>query len=460
MPSPSAQRSEATAGPPLPAVAASAASTRRRVVFVTRRYGGEVGATSVRLQAYTRAVRQLGFEVSVLTRFPFPEARLAANRDDRRRWMQVDTIDDCPVRRLRMPAEERLERGLDRLLRRIARATGTPRILGMEAIDFLFACAALPWLLARRPDAIVVEQGPVWLALPLRVCTRAGSALVLQISDIKSTAMASGQYGLVPADRVALNASLEARAWRAATRVVTVTGRMRDIIVSRGRVPGHAVELIPNGVEIDRVRPAPAAERERSKRALGLDGRFVALYAGALGAAHDVETLVRAAALLREDPRGRDISVLIVGEGPRRSPLSRLITDLGIATVHLHRGVPPEALDPFLAAADLGVSTERRGPSTTLRAKLFLYMGAGLPVLATDDGGEVRALMRRAGAGLLADAEDPAALAAAIIRLRHDPDLAGRCADSGRRYAEAHHDRRLLARRFARVVAAAATARA
>jgi hypothetical protein len=104
----------------------------------------------------------------------------------------------------------------------------------------------------------------------------------------------------------------------------------------------------------------------------------------------------RAAALLREDPRGRDISVLIVGEGPRRSTLSRLITDLGIANVHLHRGVPPEALDPFLAAADLGVSTERRGPSTTLRAKLFLYMGAGLPVLATDDGGEVRSTLYEA----------------------------------------------------------------
>lgn len=451
MSSPAAQ----TADDPAPA----ADAPRRRVVFVSRRYGGEVGATTVRLQAYTRAVRRLGFDVEVVTRFPFAAARLAADEPRRRGWLCVETLDGCRVRRLRLPGEDRLEQGLDRVLRAIAGATGAPRILGMEAIDLLFACAILPWLLARRPDAIVVEQGPAWLALPLRLAARAGSALVLQISDVKSTAMARGLYGAVPADRIALASRLEARVWRSAARLVTVSGRQRDIIAARARIPPHAVALIPNGVEVDRIAPVDAAQRARAKQALGLSGRYVVLYAGLLGPAHDLETLVRAAALLGRDPAGGDVAVLIVGEGPRRRALRRLTDELGATNVRLLPGVAPAALAPFLAAADAGVSIERRGLADTVRAKLYLYMGAGLPILASDDGGEVREILQRAAAGVLVEPEDPAALAAAILRLRRSAAAAARFGENGRHYALAHHDRRVLADRFAGVVAEAVATR-
>ncbi len=42
-----------------------------RVVLLTRRFGGEVGATTSRLRAYVSALGEEGAEVTVLTRFPF-----------------------------------------------------------------------------------------------------------------------------------------------------------------------------------------------------------------------------------------------------------------------------------------------------------------------------------------------------------------------------------------------------
>ena len=302
---------------------------RRRAVFVTRRYGGEVSATSVRLQAYTQAVRARGFDVTVVTRFPFAASRIGPDERGRWRWVLFETVNGCRVWRLRFPAEGRLESGLDLLLSGIARTTATARILGMEAIDFLFACLAVPWVLTQRPQVVVVEQGPVWLALPLRLCARAGAAVVLQISDVKSTAMARGLYGPVAAASVDLNARLEARVWRSATRLVTVTERLRAVIATRSSLPSSAVDLIPNGVELDCVSPASAESRERCKRALGLGGRFVAIYAGSLSSAHDLDTVVHAATLLGGEPAGRDISLLIIGEGPRRQGLTRLIAELG-----------------------------------------------------------------------------------------------------------------------------------
>ena len=440
-------------------VVAGRARPRRRAVVVSRRFGGEVGATTVRLQAYTRALHERGFDVLVVTRFPFPAARLGGGEHHRRRWTIEEAADGCRVRRLRLPAEAAMASGLDLLLRGVARVTGTARIRGMEAVDFLFACLALPWVLAGRPAVVIVEQGPVWLALPLRLCVRAGAAVVLQISDIKSAAMERGQYGPVSAPCIALNARLEARTWRAATRLVTVTERLRGIIRARAGLPPGAVELIPNGAELDLARPTSPEQKVRCKQALGLSRRFVVLYAGTFAAAHDLDTLVRAAGAMSRDPAGQDVAFLLVGEGSQKPSLRRRIGELGVTNVQLLPGVPLAELDPYLGAADVGVSTERRGLSDTVRAKLFLYMGAQLPVIATDDGGEVRELMAHAAAGLLVEPENPAALAAAILRLRHDPNLSDVHARNGRLYVEAHHDRRILAARFALVVEQAAAHR-
>jgi glycosyltransferase involved in cell wall biosynthesis len=345
---------------------------------------------------------------------------------------------------------------LDLLLRALALITRTARILGKEAVDFLFGCWALPWVLAYRPAVVVVEQGPVWLALPLRLCPHAGAPLVLQVSDIKSAAMARGQYGPVPENSIALNARLETRAWRSATRLVTVTERLRRIIGGRTGLPSNAIDLIPNGVELDLVAPASPERRAHCKRALGLGGRFIVLYAGTLGPAHDLQTLVDAADLLSRDPAGGDIAVVVIGEGAQRPSLARRIAELGLTNVSLVAGVPFDELEPYVAAADVGVSTERRGLSDTLRAKLFLYMGAQLPIVATDDRGEVRDLITRAASGLVVEPENAAALAAALLRLRRDHTLGDTQARNGRRYAEAHHDRRVLAARFAAVVEDAA----
>jgi len=124
----------------------------------------------------------------------------------------------------------------------------------------------------------------------------------------------------------------------------------------------------------------------------------------------------------------------------------------GLDNVVFRPGVPLPSLTEYLGAADVGVSPEIGGLKDTVRSKIYLYMAGRLPVIATDDEGEARALITRAGCGRLVQAGDATAIAEQLLDLKLRPDVATVLGESGRRFVERHHDRAELARRFARVV--------
>lgn len=348
---------------------------RRRIIVLTRRYGGEISATTSRLQAYVGAIQREGAEVLVVTRFPFvypgrtPEARY------RRRLYLRERLDGVTVLRLRIAGERIIERALDRAARLYARLRRRREasVIGIELVELLYGLLALPLIAALRPRAVVAEQGPVWLGLPLWGLARAGVPLVLQVSDVKSLAMERGRYGVVPADQIALNRRLENVLYRCATAIVTVTDALRAHIEARLGTAAAALHLIPNGAEIDVIRRIDADEKERCKRRLDLGGKFVVLYAGGFGVAHDLQTLLEAARRLRDIP---DLAFVLIGEGPLEQQLMHTAVRWGLDSVTFRPGVPVTTLGPFLGAADAGVSTEIAGLCDTIRSKLYLYMAA------------------------------------------------------------------------------------
>jgi hypothetical protein len=87
-------------------------------------------------------------------------------------------------------------------------------------------------------------------------------------------------------------------------------------------------------------------------------------------------------------------------------------------------------------ASDLGVVTHRPGLETdlSLRTRLVDLLWLGLPVVVTE-GGTMAQVVRRTGAGETVPAGDAAALAAAVRRLRLDPDRRHLASEAGRRWA-------------------------
>jgi glycosyltransferase involved in cell wall biosynthesis len=165
-------------------------------------------------------------------------------------------------------------------------------------------------------------------------------------------------------------------------------------------------------------------------------GRPLMLFVGNLLPSRGLPDAVRATELVaREFP---DFGFVIVGDG-REEPVLRAM----IAEKHLEQRVrlvgwkPMDEHPPYYANAAIGVLPFRRTEhiSITLANKLFDYMGASLPVLASDLP-SMRRVLTESDAGILVPPSDPAALARGIATLLSDPELRTRLGRAGRHAAE------------------------
>jgi glycosyltransferase involved in cell wall biosynthesis len=228
-------------------------------------------------------------------------------------------------------------------------------------------------------------------------------------------------------------AAREARVWQAADGSVTITAALRDEMEARHGSRAH-VAVIPDGVRLGRLPPTPVVRDSNAP---------VVAYAGHLYAWKGVEVLLRALARV-PDARG-----LIVGGHPGEPDLARLkalATTLAIDGRVTFTGlVEPGRVAELLKDADIltlpnppsAISTRFTSP-----LKLFEYMAAGRPIVASDLP-SVREVLHHEIDALLVPPGDHEAMAAAVERLLADPALSARLAEAALAAAPAYSwDRR------------------
>jgi glycosyltransferase involved in cell wall biosynthesis len=196
------------------------------------------------------------------------------------------------------------------------------------------------------------------------------------------------------------------------------------------------VALVPNYPELS----GPVERRELSSLPGGASigtGGPVVLYLGGLMAGRGLEQLVDALGL------ARSAKLVLLGQGPIAAELANRAARLGAAhRLHLLPPVPPDRVVSYAASADIGVSPIV--PSClnyrySLPNKLFQYMAAGIPVVASDFP-QVRDVVAGTRCGLVVDATRPEAIAAAIERLVGDPGEARAMGQRGRTAVEERYN--------------------
>jgi glycosyltransferase involved in cell wall biosynthesis len=206
-------------------------------------------------------------------------------------------------------------------------------------------------------------------------------------------------------------------------------------------VPRGLVEVIPNGVRTD-----AALSREEARAELGLDpNAFVVGIVAGLREEKAHEVLLRAAARLRDE--GREVSLCIVGDGPRRAALAKAASSLGLDGSVNWAGERAEA-KRLPAAFDVGViCSDFEG----LPVAALEILAAGVPMVSTAVGTMPTILSE--GAGLAVPVRDDVALASAIRRFIDEPDLIARAGARARELIREHYEFQNMVRAFERVYA-------
>jgi len=206
----------------------------------------------------------------------------------------------------------------------------------------------------------------------------------------------------------------------------------------------NKIQVIPMGVDLSS-HFVPSTPRSRSQ---------TLVFAGRLVEKKGVSTLLEAMAkLVRDKPNAQ---LLIAGFGPLRESLEARALELGISDrVEFLGSYRNQDLPDLFRRADIAVYPFMRasgGDQEGLGLVIVEAMGCGLPVVAGDLPA-VHDVIRNHETGLLVASRDPSALAKTIKHLIDDAELAERLAQNGRSFALANFDWRIIADRYAALLA-------
>jgi glycosyltransferase involved in cell wall biosynthesis len=207
------------------------------------------------------------------------------------------------------------------------------------------------------------------------------------------------------------------------TTNVSVAGVRRQVEMRSARP--DRVQFMPNGLDLEQFRPDPV-QREAARLGLGAGDRFVWLAVGRIEEAKDYPNLLRAVAAVAK--RRPDALLLIAGQGKLEGEVRALAGELGLAERVRFLGVRRDVASLMNAADGYVMSSRWEGMPLVLQEAAAV----GLPVVATDVGGNAEVVCH-GESGHLVPANDPPALAAAMLEVmglsparRHEMGQQGR----------------------------------
>jgi glycosyltransferase involved in cell wall biosynthesis len=384
-------------------------TARRRVVITTETFHPEVGGGETQALTIADALAERGYGVTLVTRRSRPGLA-------KREWrQQVEIVRVSPA-------------GPGRWKKWALTVTAFPALLAA----------------AREADAVLVSGFRI-LGAPAVVASRMRRTPCVLKGD--SRGELSGEFfraglaplGLTPQSLLArLFVGMRNRIFRRAERFIALSQEM-SIEFLNANVPPDHVSVIPNGVNIDRFRPADAAERFALRRRLGLPAGPVAVYTGRLVTYKGLPMLLRVWESLRDETAA---TLVLVGEGGADVHACEAELRAFTASHRLEPSVrfagPVAKVEDYLRSADLFVF-----PTTDEAFGLSLVeaMACGLPVVSTAVGG-IRDFLVDGENGIIVPVGDEEALRCALRRAisgGSEVDALGRAARETAVSRFAHH---------------------
>ena len=220
-------------------------------------------------------------------------------------------------------------------------------------------------------------------------------------------------------------------AYSLAHHVVANSGAVKEMLIAEGSRP-EKVTVIYNGLDFRRLDCL--ASRPKALSLLGLPDeirqrRFISIVANMRHDVKDYPMFLRSARRVLEAVP--ESAFLLAGEGELSASLQALAAELGIQDSVFFLGRCNNVAELLRISELCVLSSKAEGFSNAI----LVYMAAARPVVATDVGG-AREVIREGETGYLVPSGDDAQMAARLIALLRDPEMARRMGDEGRRVVE------------------------
>ncbi|MDJ0729097.1 MAG: glycosyltransferase family 4 protein [Crocosphaera sp.] len=217
------------------------------------------------------------------------------------------------------------------------------------------------------------------------------------------------------------------KVFNAATKIIAVSDAVKDYISQYVKNPDK-IKVIPNGVNADRFHPKKITPH----------AYFTVGFVGSLKPWHGLPILLEAFEQFHDHyPQSK---LLIIGKGPESDRLQTEINQKNLnSAVQLTGAVPPDAIPLLLEQMDVAVA-----PYPPLDQfyfsplKVYEYMAAGLPVVASNIG-QIRDVIQHGKNGLLCPPGDINALTEAFVSLMRSPQLRHQLGTSARQTILDHY---------------------
>lgn len=387
-----------------------------------------MGAPAARASELTRHWAADGHDVTVLTGFPnHPTGRVPSEYCDEFRQLvtreQIEGVNVVRTWLWPLPNRKAYER----------------------ILNYTSFClsSALTGLFISRPEVVIASSPQLLVALSgwwLAACKRV--PFVFEVRDLWPESLSAvGMGGKNSLMNRAL-AKLAGFLYGKADRIVVVTPAFKDHLIKHWNIAADKISVIENGVETNLFSPRNTDADIR--RELGAEEKFVVSYIGTIGMAHGLESVIEAAARMRQS--APHILFLLLGEGAEKERILSLARAQGLTNLRFVGQQPREKIPAYIAASDACLVLLKKAEvfKTVIPTKMLEFMSCSRPVILGVEG-QARKIMDEARAGIGIDPGSADELVEAITLLAANPTLRESLGRNGRRYIQQRFSRRSTA---------------
>ncbi len=399
-----------------------------KILFLTQYFPPEVGAPQNRLFELAVLLQKQGVDITILTAMPnYPSMEIHEDYKDKKYF--YEEIGGIKVHRSSIYVSKS-KAIVSRLMNYFSFVWSSYRV-GIKKLD-------------KNYDYILCESPPLFLGMSaLRLCKVKKAKLIFNVSDLwpesaEKLDIINNKFFLK------LATILEEHLYKKST---LITGQTQGIVKNiSSRFPNKDVYWLPNGVDLSLYNPDNIESNWRANNNFK-NSDLLLLYAGILGHAQGLETIIKAANRTKDN---LDIKYLFLGSGPEKEKLILLKNKLELTNVFFLDLVPKSEMPLIIKAIDVALVPLKKLDLFlgAIPSKIFENSAMKKTLLLGVDGEAKELFIDEGNAGLFFEPENDDDLASKTIYLLHNKEKLIQFGENGRNFVNLKFNRTNIAKEF------------